>query len=132
MYFAVDLYEVWMTTCLADGGTRFLPFNQGSNGAGNTGGAGNPVNEKGYATSYLWGEVLQRDSLLALIHRFISFVKEKEEVVKNGVTKTVTNEKMIFPRYHQYDVVKKVLWDVKRNGPGHNYLIQHSAGSGKL
>lgn len=131
VYFAVDLYEVWMTTCLADGGTRFLPFNQGSNGAGNTGGAGNPVNEKGYATSYLWGEVLQRDSLLDLIHRFISFVKEKEEVVKNGVTKTVTNEKMIFPRYHQYDVVKKVLWDVKRNGPGHNYLIQHSAGSGK-
>lgn len=131
VYFAVDLYEVWMTTCLADGGTRFLPFNQGSNGAGNTGGAGNPVNEKGYATSYLWGEVLQRDSLLDLIHRFISFVKEKEEVVKNGVTITVTNEKMIFPRYHQYDVVKKVLWDVKRNGPGHNYLIQHSAGSGK-
>lgn len=131
VYFAVDLYEVWMTTCLADGGTRFLPFNQGSNGAGNTGGAGNPVNEKGYATSYLWEEVLQRDSLLDLIHRFISFVKEKEEVVKNGVTKTVTNEKMIFPRYHQYDVVKKVLWDVKRNGPGHNYLIQHSAGSGK-
>lgn len=131
VYFAVDLYEAWMTTQLADGATRFLPFNQGTNGAGNTGGAGNPQNPNGYATSYLWEEVLQRDSLLDLIHRFISFVKEKEEVVKNGVSKTVTKEKMIFPRYHQYDVVKKVLADVKRNGVGTNYLIQHSAGSGK-
>lgn len=131
VYFAVDLYEAWMTTQLADGKTRFLPFNQGSNGAGVTGGAGNPVNENGYATSYLWEEVLQRDSLLDLIHRFISYVKEKEEVVKNGVAKMVTKEKMIFPRYHQYDVVKKVLADVKQNGVGTNYLIQHSAGSGK-
>jgi len=131
VYFAVDLYEAWMTTQLADGNTRFLPFNQGSNGAGVTGGAGNPINENGYATSYLWEEVLQRDSLMDLIHRFISFVKEKEEVVKNGVSKTVTKEKMIFPRYHQYDVVKKVMADVRMNGVGTNYLIQHSAGSGK-
>lgn len=131
VYFAVDLYEAWMTTQLADGNTRFLPFNQGSNGAGRTGGAGNPTNPDGYSTNYLWEEVLQRDSLLDLIHRFISFVREKEEVVKNGVTKTVTKEKMIFPRYHQYDVVKKVLTDVKKNGVGTNYLIQHSAGSGK-
>lgn len=131
VYFAVDLYEVWMTTQLADGATHFLPFNQGTNGAGNTGGAGNPVNPNGYSTSYLWEEVLQRDSLLDLIHRFISFVKEKEEVVKNGVSKTVTKEKLIFPRYHQYDVVRKVLADVKKNGVGTNYLIQHSAGSGK-
>lgn len=131
VYFAVDLYEAWMTTQLADGKTRFLPFNQGSNGAGVTGGAGNPVNDEGYATSYLWEEVLQRDSLMDLIHRFISYVKEKEEVVKNGVTKMVTKEKMIFPRYHQYDVVKKVLADVKGKGTGTNYLIQHSAGSGK-
>lgn len=131
VYFAVDLYEVWMTTQLADGNTRFLPFNQGSNGAGVTGGAGNPQNPNGYATSYLWEEVLQRDSLLDLVHRFISFVKEKEEVVKNGITKTVTKEKMIFPRYHQYDVVRKIMDDVKANGVGNNYLIQHSAGSGK-
>ena len=60
VYFAVDLYEVWMTTQLADSNTRFLPFNQGSNGAGVTGGAGNPQNPNGYATSYLWEEVLQR------------------------------------------------------------------------
>ena len=132
IYFAVDLYEAWMTTQLADGKTRFLPFNRGSNGAGVTGGAGNPENPDGYATSYLWEEVLQRDSLLDLIKRFISFVKEKEEVVgKNGVSKTVTKEKMIFPRYHQYDVVRKIMADVRRNGVGTNYLIQHSAGSGK-
>ena len=131
VYFAVDLYEAWMTTQLADGNTHFLPFNQGSNGAGVTGGAGNPQNPNGYDTSYLWEEVLQRDSMLDLIYRFISFVKEKEEVVKNGVTKTVTKEKMIFPRYHQYDVVKKIMADVKANGVGNNYLIQHSAGSGK-
>ena len=112
-----DLYEAWMTTQLADGNTRFLPFNQGTNGAGNTGGAGNPANPNGYATSYLWEEVLQRDSLLDLIHRFISFVKEKEEVVKNGVSKTVTKEKMIFPRYHQYDVVKKAVNNIKTKKP---------------
>lgn len=131
VYFAVDLYEVWMTTQLADDHTRFLPFNQGSNGAGVTGGAGNPENPDGYMTHYLWEEVLQRDSLLDLLHRFISYVKEKEEVVVKGVTKTVTKEKMIFPRYHQYDAVKKVLSDVREHGVGRNYLIQHSAGSGK-
>ena len=131
VYFAVDLYEVWMTTQLADSNTRFLPFNQGSNGAGVTGGSGNPQNPNGYATSYLWEEVLQRDSLLDLIHRFISFVKENEEMVKNGVSRMVTKEKMIFPRYHQYDVVRKLMADVRRNGAGKNYLIQHSAGSGK-
>lgn len=132
VYFAVDLFEVWMTTQLKDGSTYFMPFNQGSNGAGKTGGKGNPQNKEGYATSYLWEEVLQRDSLLDLVHRFISFVSEKEEVVaKNGTTKTVKKEKLIFPRYHQYDVVKKVLADVKEKGAGFNYLIEHSAGSGK-
>ena len=131
VYFAVDLYEVWMSTQLKDGDTYFMPFNQGSNGAGKTGGKGNPENPNGYCTSYLWEEVLQRDSLLDLIHRFISFVSEKEEIEKNGVVKTVKKEKLIFPRYHQYDVVKKVLDDVKLNGAGQNYLIEHSAGSGK-
>lgn len=131
VYFAVDLYEAWMTTQLRDGDTYFMPFNQGSNGAGVTGSAGNPENPDGYATHYLWEEVLQRDSLLDILHRFISHVKEKEEVVKNGVTKTITKEKIIFPRYHQYHVVKKVLADVSENGVGKNYLIQHSAGSGK-
>lgn len=131
VYFAVDLYEAWMTTQLKDADTYFMPFNQGSNGAGKTGGKGNPTNKDGYATSYLWENVLQKDSLLDIIHRFISFVTEKEEVEKYGVTKTVKKNKLIFPRYHQYDVVKKVMADVKVNGPGQNYLIQHSAGSGK-
>ena len=131
VYFAVDLYEAWMTTQLQDGDTRFMPFNQGSNGAGVTGGAGNPQNPNGYATSYLWEEVLQRDSLLDLIQRFFAFITEKKEVVKNGVSKTVTAQKMIFPRYHQYDVVRKIIVDVRQNGSGKNYLIQHSAGSGK-
>ena len=131
VYFAVDLYEAYMTTWLQGQSTYFMPFNQGSNGAGNTGGKGNPANPDGYSTSYLWEEVLQRDSLLNLIHRFISYVKEKEEVVKNGATRIVEKEKLIFPRYHQYDVVKKVIADVKENGVGQSYLIEHSAGSGK-
>lgn len=131
VYFAVDLNEAWMTTQLKDDATYFMPFNMGSNGAGVTGGAGNPKNEDGYDTYYLWEEVLQKDSLLDILHRFISHVKEKEEVTKNGVTKMVTKDKVVFPRYHQYDVVKKVIADVREKGPGTNYLIEHSAGSGK-
>lgn len=131
VYFAVDLNEAWMTTQLKDDATYFMPFNMGSNGAGVTGGAGNPNNENGYDTYYVWEEVLQRDSLLDILHRFISHVKEKEEVTKNGVTKTVTKEKLIFPRYHQYDVVRKVIANVREKGAGTNYLIEHSAGSGK-
>lgn len=131
VYFAVDLYEAYMATSLQGGATYFMPFNQGSNGAGNTGGKGNPVNPNGYSTSYLWEEVLQRDSLLDLVHRFITYVKEKEEVTKGTSTKVVEKEKLIFPRYHQYDVVKKVIADVKSNGVGQSYLIEHSAGSGK-
>ncbi|WP_290565811.1 type I restriction endonuclease [Akkermansia sp.] len=132
VYFAVDLDEAYMTTRLEDKDTRFLPFNRGSNGAGATGGAGNPPVKDGYATAYLWQEVLQRDSLLDLIHRFISWVKKKKEGTdRNGATKTVTEKKMIFPRYHQYDVVKRLLADVRERGVGTNYLIQHSAGSGK-
>lgn len=131
VYFAVDLYEVQMTTCLQGRSTYFMPFNQGSNGAGNTGGKGNPANPDGYATAYLWEEVLNRDSLLDIIHRFITYVKEKEEVVINGGTRVIEKEKLIFPRYHQYDVVKKVIADVKQSGVGKNYLIEHSAGSGK-
>ena len=101
VYFAVDLYEVWMTTSLSGKTTHFIPFNQGSNGAGNTGGKGNPQNKAGYATSYLWETVLQKDALLDLIHRFISFVTEKESITKNGETKTIERNKLIFPRYHQ-------------------------------
>lgn len=127
-YFAVDLYEAWMATELKGASTYFLPFNQGSNGAGNDGGVGNPqANGDNYVTSYLWENVLQKDSLLDIIQKFISF-EVKTEKKEN---KTVTKKRLIFPRYHQLDVVRKLITDVRENGSGTNYLMQHSAGSGK-
>lgn len=126
-YFAIDLYDAFMTTELKGEYTRFLPFNQGSNGAGNPGGKGNPKNEEGYPTSYIWEKVFSVDSMIDLIGKFITIIEEKEE--KNG--KSYVTKKIIFPRYHQYDVVKKILEDVKEKGAGVNYLIEHSAGSGK-
>ena len=126
-YFAIDLYDAFMTTELKGEYTRFLPFNQGSNGAGNPGGKGNPKNDEGYPTSYIWERVFSVDSTIDLIAKFITITEEKEE--KNG--KSYITKKIIFPRYHQYDVVKKILADVKEKGAGVNYLIEHSAGSGK-
>lgn len=131
VYFAVDLNEIAMTTKLAGKETFFLPFNQGSNGAGEVGGAGNPENPNGYTTSYLWEEVLTKDNLLELIHKFIQRVEDERIVYKNGVETKKKSIKLIFPRYHQLDVVTKLIADVKENGSGKNYLIQHSAGSGK-
>ena len=126
-YFAIDLYDAFMTTELKGEYTRFLPFNQGSNGAGNPGGKENPKNDEGYPTSYIWERVFSVDSMIDLIAKFITITEEKEE--KNG--KSYITKKIIFPRYHQYDVVKKILADVKDKGAGVNYLIEHSAGSGK-
>ena len=128
VHFAVDLYNVFMTTRLQGANTYFLPFNQGSNGSGNVGGKGNPQNPDGYQTAYLWEKVLAKDSLLEILHKYMHLQVEVKED-KNG-NKT-RKETMIFPRYHQLDVVTKLLADVKSNGSGHNYLIQHSAGSGK-
>ncbi|WP_302420657.1 type I restriction endonuclease subunit R [uncultured Megasphaera sp.] len=115
-YFCVDLTEVWMATRLAGKDTRFLPFNQGSNGAGRDGGAGNPPNPNGYLTAYLWEEVFQKDSMMDILQKFMS--------LQDGKT-------LIFPRYHQLDVVRKLVADVRQKGAGQHYLIQHSAGSGK-
>ena len=115
-YFCVDHTDVFMTTRLNKGDTFFLPFNQGSNGAGNDGGKGNPSNPNGYPTAYLWEKVLQKDSALDIVQKFIHR--------KNSKT-------LIFPRFHQLDVVRKLIADVRANGTGKNYLIQHSAGSGK-
>ena len=129
VYFAVDLFEVEMTTHLMGKDTFFLPFNMGSNGAGNVGGAGNPINEDGYTTSYLWEKVLQKDILLDILQRYMHLSIEEETDSKTGKKKT--SKKLIFPRYHQLDVVTKILADVKEYGAGKNYLIQHSAGSGK-
>ncbi|SHJ97113.1 type I restriction enzyme, R subunit [Hathewaya proteolytica DSM 3090] len=114
VHFAVDTDEVWMTTKLNNIDTYFLPFNKGKNG-----GKGNPIGDGTYRTSYLWDEVLQKDSILDIIQRFI-------HLQANG-----RKENLIFPRYHQLDVVRKLITDVKESGTGNNYLIQHSAGSGK-
>ncbi len=127
VFFAVDLYHAMMTTKLDGDKTVFLPFNQGSNGAGNDGGAGNPKAEEGkYAVSYLWEEIWQKDKLLDILQKFISYRQEKKNSLGTDAINTV-----IFPRYHQLDVVRKMIDDVTEKGPGHNYLIQHSAGSGK-
>ncbi len=132
-YFAVDLYKVAMTTRLMGSKTFFLPFNQGSNGPGMDGGAGNPQSKNGeYVTLYLWETVLQKDSFLDILQKFISYQKEtKRTILPDGKIRTDVSEKIIFPRYHQLDVVRKLVNHTKDNGPGHNYLIQHSAGSGK-
>ncbi len=123
VYFAADLTEVWMTTRLEKGDTRFLPFNQGGGGAGEVGGAGNPANPDGYATSYLWEKALNRDALLSLLQRYFSLERDKGADRKK--------DKLVFPRYHQMDVVEKLTEDVRARGSGKNYLVQHSAGSGK-
>lgn len=128
VHFAVDLYEVFMTTQLNGVETYFLPFNQGSEGPGNVGGKGNPYVEGDYQSAYLWKEVLVKDRLLEILHKYMHLSKE-EKVNDKG--DTYTKESMIFPRFHQLDVVTKLLSDVKQNGAGKNYLIQHSAGSGK-
>ena len=131
-YFAVDHTEVWMTTKLAGKDTSFLPFNQGSNGAGNDGGAGNPPNPDGYPTAYLWEQVFQKDSMMDILQKFIHLqIKEEKVLHSDGSEKVVKKKSLIFPRYHQLDVVRKLIKDVSANGAGHNYLIEHSAGSGK-
>lgn len=131
VYFAVDLYQVAMTTHLNGKDTFFLPFNQGSGGAGKVGGAGNPENLNGYNTAYLWENVLTKDSLMNILQRFLHLSVEKKKEIKNGKEKIKTVKKVIFPRYHQLNVVTNIIDDVKKNGSGKNYLIQHSAGSGK-
>ncbi|MDY2663852.1 MAG: type I restriction endonuclease [Bariatricus massiliensis] len=126
VHFAVDLANVYMTTRLEGDKTYFLPFNQGSNGAGRVGGKGNPTNQDGYDTAYLWENVLCKDRLLEIIQKYLHL-----ETKRDSKTGEILSERMIFPRYHQLDVVTKLLTDVKENGAGRNYLIQHSAGSGK-
>lgn len=131
-FFAVDLENVYMTTKLEGAKTFFLPFNQGSAGAGNAGGAGNPANPDGYATSHLWEVALQKDSLLDIVNKFLHLeVKEETELDARGNEVKRKKERIIFPRYHQLDSVRKVIADVRANGTGKNYLVQHSAGSGK-
>ena len=126
--FAMDLNEVYMTTKLDGESTFFLPFNMG-NGEGVNAGKGNPIFENKYSVSYMWEDILTKDTILDLINKFI-FIEVKESVDELTGKKRV-KESVIFPRYHQLDVIRKVLSDVSENRTTQNYLIQHSAGSGK-
>lgn len=119
-HFAVDENEVWFCTHLQGKASWFLPFNKGWND-----GAGNPPNPQGLKTDYLWREVLTRESLTDILENYAQLVEEKD--AKSGRK----SRKQIFPRYHQLDVVRKLLADVAAHGVGQRYLIQHSAGSGK-
>jgi type I restriction enzyme R subunit len=126
--FAMDLNEVYMTTKLTGADTFFLPFNMG-NGTGVNAGKGNPVFPDKYSVSYMWEDILTKDTILDLIGKFM-FLEVKEKV-DELTGKKKRSENLIFPRYHQLDVIRKLLADVKVNHTSQNYLIQHSAGSGK-
>jgi type I restriction enzyme R subunit len=119
-HFAVDPDVVFMTTRLNGPKTVFLPFNQGSDGPGRKGGKGNPVNPSGHRTAYLWEQVWARDTWLDLLHRYV-----QEDVPKQG------GRSILFPRYHQWDVVERLTSHAAVHGAGQSYLLQHSAGSGK-
>jgi len=121
VHFAVDPDEVYMTTKLDGNKSYWLPFNRGYNN-----GKGNPPCD-GYKTGYLWEEILTKDSWLEIIQRFIHLQVDEIEFED----RTFKKEKLIFPRYHQLDAVRKISFDAGEAGAGKNYLIQHSAGSGK-
>ncbi|MGB1259762.1 MAG: type I restriction endonuclease subunit R [Akkermansiaceae bacterium] len=126
VHFAVSQYEVYMATKLAAMETYFLPFNKGTA----DGAAGNDVPEDidRYATDYLWNEVLLPDNLLKILAKYVHLEIKEEEDWQGRKSK---KETMIFPRYHQWDVVNQLVADARRGGPGQKYLVQHSAGSGK-
>ncbi|WP_226873763.1 type I restriction endonuclease subunit R [Microbispora sitophila] len=135
VHFAVDPNLVFLTTRLARGQTQFLPFNQGTGGPGNKGGAGNPdaAGAGGYRTGYLWEEIWDSHTWLDLLKRFLHV---EDEDVKKGRGRRPQPGKvhklpLIFPRYHQWHAVRELTTHARRHGSGHNYLIEHSAGSGK-
>ncbi|MEV4900097.1 type I restriction endonuclease [Citricoccus sp. NPDC055426] len=124
VHFAATEAEVVMTTKLQGAETFFLPFNQGHQN-----GAGNPPNPAGYSTAYFWEQILDRDTWLTILSKFIYTNHEKQT---DPLTGKVTEKTQIrFPRYHQWRAVSKLTAAARADGPGHKYLIQHSAGSGK-
>ena len=125
VHFAIDAELAYMTTRLAGAQTVFLPFNQGTGGPGQPGGAGNPGVADGHSTSYVWRDVWQRERWLELIQKFVH-VEAPDASKGKGARSTI-----VFPRYHQWHVVVDCQGHARTNGAGHNYLIQHSAGSGK-
>jgi type I restriction enzyme R subunit len=136
VHFAVDEQLVFLTTRLKGQKTDFLPFNQGSEGPGNPGGAGNPAlspDGPAYRTAYLWEEVWQRDNWLDLIKRFLHVEDPKHKKGRAGTARRISvhDRTLIFPRYHQWDAVRKLTAHAARYGSGQNYLVEHSAGSGK-
>ena len=132
VHFAADPDEIHMATRLSRAKTHFLPFNRGSQPGEIECGAGNPRHPSGYRTGYFWQDVLQRDSFLDLLGHFL-FVETQEQKVDDGKggQRQVTRETVIFPRYQQLDAVRKIIAAAREEGTGQNYLIQHSAGSGK-
>lgn len=127
VHFAVDPDQVFMTTRLSGDKTFFLPFNLGHHGhAGNP-----PAADGGFRTAYLWREVWQRDSLMDILGRYLHLQEEEKRILTDEGIKKITKETMIFPRYHQLDCVRRLVRHAQEHGPGRNYLVQHSAGSGK-
>lgn len=126
--FAMDLNEVYMTTKLDREATTFLPFNMGC-GEGIHTGAGNPLFEDRYSVSYMWEDILTKDTILDLISKFIFIERKEEEDELTGKKKH--KETLIFPRYHQLDLIRKLLASLVEHKTDLNYLVQHSAGSGK-
>lgn len=127
-HFAVDLNEVYMCTSLKGKSSFFLPFNKGC-GTGINSGKGNPHNEDGINVSYMWEDILKKDTVFYLIDKILFLQKETKKNEDTG--KKETKETLIFPRYHQLSAVRKVISDVTVNHSEKNYLIEHSAGSGK-
>jgi type I restriction enzyme, R subunit len=123
VHFAVSTDEVWMATELRGKDTLFLPFNLGDHG-----GAGNPANPVGYRTAYWWERTLERDAWLNIVGRFVHLSREEK---KNADGKKEVKERLIFPRFHQWESVTKLIATAKQEKAGHKFLIQHSAGSGK-
>lgn len=124
VHFAVSNKEVHMTTRLDGPGTVFLPFNRGNQHR-----AGNPPNPDGSASSYLWETILQRDTWLEILDRFLHLEVSERRDPETG--KKTRKETLLFPRFHQWEAVTKLVEAARTEGPGHRYLIQHSAGSGK-
>ena len=127
-HFAMDLNEVYMCTNLKGASSFFLPFNKGC-GTGINSGKGNPHNDDGINVSYMWEDILKKDTVLYLIDKIIFLQKTTKKNPDTG--KRETKETLIFPRYHQFNAVRKLVADVMENHTDKNYLIEHSAGSGK-
>jgi type I restriction enzyme R subunit len=138
VHFAVDPTLAFLATRLAGKKTRFLPLNTGSGGPGVTGGAGNPplmedADDGAYPVSYLWEEMWDRHNWLELLERYLHVEDEQAKAGKSPTYRPgrVHTQPLIFPRYHQWHAVRQLTTHARRNGAGENYLVQHSAGSGK-